>query len=129
MQTIGYRNHLILYSIESRRFDVYFLFAFAVIAFQVVAETFRDDVQSMVLRIAVWPFQMIIPTAFLLTSIRHLIYTIKPDLRPEEGARLGENNMMLSALFLPIIIIVLFLLRQNLIVILGIATAYALGIW
>ena len=32
---------------------------------------------------------------------------------------------MLSALFLPIIIIVLFLLRQNLIVILGIATAYA----
>ena len=32
---------------------------------------------------------------------------------------------MISALFLPILILVLFLLRQNLIVILGVATAYA----
>ena len=35
------------------------------------------------------------------------------------------NNPMISALFLPIIILVLFLLRQNLIVILGVSTAYA----
>ena len=68
-----------------------FCFAFALIAFQVVVETFRDDVQSMVLRIAVWPFQMIIPTAFLLTSIRHLIYAIKPNLRPGESVRLGTE--------------------------------------
>ena len=32
---------------------------------------------------------------------------------------------MASALFLPIIILVLFILRQNLIVILGVSTAYA----
>ena len=31
----------------------------------------------------------------------------------------------MSAVFLPIIVIVLFMLRQNLIVVLGIATAYA----
>ncbi|MED6342857.1 MAG: hypothetical protein VX658_00715, partial [Pseudomonadota bacterium] len=68
-----------------------FCFAFAVIAFQVVVETFRDDVQSMVLRIAVWPFQMIIPAAFLLTSIRHLIYAIKPDLRPGQNVHLGKE--------------------------------------
>ena len=35
------------------------------------------------------------------------------------------NNFMASALFLPIIILVLFILRQNLIVILGVSTAYA----
>ena len=66
-----------------------FCIMFSVIAFQVVIETFRDDVQSMVLRVAVWPFQMIIPTAFFLTSVRHLIYTINPDLRPGEGANSG----------------------------------------
>ena len=32
-----------------------FCILFSVIAFQVVIETFRDDVQSMVLRVAVWP--------------------------------------------------------------------------
>ena len=68
-----------------------FCLIFALIAFQVVVETFRDDVQSTVLRIAVWPFQMIIPTAFFLTSIRHLIYTINPSLRPGEGVSRGAE--------------------------------------
>jgi Tripartite ATP-independent periplasmic transporters, DctQ component. len=68
-----------------------FCLIFALIAFQVVVETFRDDVQSMVLRIAVWPFQMIIPTAFFLTSIRHLIYTINPSLRPGEVVSRGAE--------------------------------------
>ncbi|HJL80593.1 MAG: TRAP transporter small permease subunit [Gammaproteobacteria bacterium] len=68
-----------------------FCFVFSVIAFQVVTETFRDDVQSIVLRIAVWPFQMIIPAAFFLTSIRHLIYTINPNFRPGEGVDSGTE--------------------------------------
>jgi len=68
-----------------------FCLVFSVIAFQVVVETFRDDVQSMVLRVAVWPFQMIIPAAFFLTSVRHLIYTIEPSLRPGGSANLGAE--------------------------------------
>ena len=59
-----------------------FCLLFSIVATQVVIETFNDDVQSIVLRIAIWPFQAIIPVAFFMTSIRHLIYTIYPNLRP-----------------------------------------------
>lgn len=59
-----------------------FCLLFSIVATQVVIETFNDDVQSIVLRIAIWPFQAIIPIAFFMTSIRHLIYTIYPNLRP-----------------------------------------------
>jgi len=59
-----------------------FCLVFSIVATQVVIETFNDDVQSMVLRIAIWPFQAIIPIAFFMTSIRHLIYTMYPNLRP-----------------------------------------------
>ena len=63
-----------------------FCLLFSVVAAQVVIETFNDDVQSIVLRIAIWPFQAIIPLAFFLTSIRHLIYTFYPSLRPINNA-------------------------------------------
>ena len=59
-----------------------FCLLFAIIAFQVVIETFNDNVQSIVLRIAIWPFQAVIPVAFLMTSIRHLLYAIDPSQRP-----------------------------------------------
>ena len=59
-----------------------FCFLFSIVAAQVVIETFNDSVQSIVLRIAIWPFQAIIPLAFFLTSIRHLIYAFYPKLRP-----------------------------------------------
>jgi TRAP-type C4-dicarboxylate transport system permease small subunit len=59
-----------------------FCFLFSIVAAQVVIETFNDNVQSIVLRIAIWPFQAIIPLAFFLTSIRHLIYAFYPTLRP-----------------------------------------------
>lgn len=59
-----------------------FCLLFAIVAFQVVIETYNDNVQSIVLRIVVWPFQAVIPIAFLLTSIRHLFYTIDPSQRP-----------------------------------------------
>ena len=64
-----------------------FCLLFAIVAFQVVIETYNDSVQSIVLRIVVWPFQAVIPIAFLLTSIRHLFYTIDPSQRPyiEDG--------------------------------------------
>ena len=59
-----------------------FCLLFSIVAAQVVIETFNDNVQSIVLRIAIWPFQAIIPLAFFLTSVRHLIYTFYPNLRP-----------------------------------------------
>ena len=63
-----------------------FCLLFALIAFQVVAETYRDDVQSIVLRMAIWPFQMIIPIAFLIAAIRHSIYALNPKYRPQNEA-------------------------------------------
>ena len=59
-----------------------FCLVFSIVATQVVIETFNDDVQSMVLRIAIWPFQAISPIAFYMTSIMHLIYTMYPNLIP-----------------------------------------------
>ncbi|MBT3993063.1 MAG: TRAP transporter small permease [Gammaproteobacteria bacterium] len=63
-------------------FMSFFCLCFAIIAFQVVAETYRDDVQSIVLRMAIWPFQMVIPIAFFIAAIRHSIYAIHPKYRP-----------------------------------------------
>ena len=63
-----------------------FCLLFALIAFQVVAETYRDDVQSIVLRMAIWPSQMIIPIAFLIAAIRHSIYALNPKYRPQNEA-------------------------------------------
>ena len=68
-----------------------FCLLFAIIAFQVVIETFNDNVQSIVLRIAIWPFQAVIPVAFLMTSIRHLLYAIDPTHRPYIENE-GENE-------------------------------------
>ena len=62
----------------------FFCLCFAIIASQVVIETFHDDVQSVVLRIVTWPFQAVIPLAFFMTSIRHLLYTIDPKNRPTD---------------------------------------------
>ena len=68
-----------------------FCLVFSIVATQVVIETFNDDVQSMVLRIAIWPFQAIIPIAFFMTSIRHLIYTMYPNLRPIIPIKNGDT--------------------------------------
>ena len=70
-----------------------FCLLFAIVAFQVVVETYNDAVQSIVLRVVVWPFQAVIPIAFLLTSIRHLFYTIDPSQRPStEHERADEKS-------------------------------------
>lgn len=51
----------------------------------VVVVEFHDfgDVQS-VLRWPLWPFMMILPFAFTLTGVRHLIYAFAQDLRPRD---------------------------------------------
>ena len=61
-----------------------FCLAFATVAFQVVAETYSMQERSVVLRVVVWPFQAVVPTAFTVASIRHAIYALRPQLRPSD---------------------------------------------
>jgi TRAP-type C4-dicarboxylate transport system permease small subunit len=66
-----------------------FCFAFAWLALSVVRETFALDERSVVLRLMVWPFQSVLPLAFLLAALRHACYGIWPALRPAER---GEGD-------------------------------------
>ena len=62
-----------------------FCLAFAVVAFQVVTETYSMQERSVVLRIVVWPFQAVIPTAFAVAAVRHAIYGLLPQQRPADN--------------------------------------------
>jgi TRAP-type C4-dicarboxylate transport system permease small subunit len=64
--------------------------AFAVVAAMVVTETIVLQERSVALRIAVWPFQAVVPLAFGLAAIRHLAYALMPELRPPESSALAE---------------------------------------
>lgn len=48
-----------------------FCLAFAWLALGVVRETYELDERSVVLRLVVWPFQSVLPIAFLLAALRH----------------------------------------------------------
>ncbi len=61
-----------------------FCLAFAVVAVQVVAETYSMQERSVVLRVVVWPFQVVIPAAFAVAAVRHAIYALRPQLRPSD---------------------------------------------
>ncbi len=66
-----------------------FCLAFAWLALGVVRETYELDERSVVLRLVVWPFQSVLPIAFLLAALRHAGYGIWPALRPAEH---GEGD-------------------------------------
>jgi len=59
-----------------------FCIGFAFVALQVVLETRVLDERSIVLRLWVWPFQAVLPLAFLLCALRHAIYATWPALAP-----------------------------------------------
>ncbi len=59
-----------------------FCAAFAIVAADVVVETWRLGVRSTVLRTVVWPVQAVIPLAFALAAVRHALYACYPALRP-----------------------------------------------
>ena len=61
-----------------------FCLAFAVVAVEVVTETFNIQERSVVLRVVVWPFQAVIPIAFAVATLRHAIYALHPQLRPAD---------------------------------------------
>jgi len=68
-----------------------FCIAFAVIAAGVVVDSFELQERSVALRIAVWPFQSVIPLAFAIGGLRHLVYALFPDLRPPDVGALATD--------------------------------------
>jgi TRAP-type C4-dicarboxylate transport system permease small subunit len=61
-----------------------FCLGFAVVAFQVLAQTYAIHERSVVLQVAVWPFQAVIPVVFVIAAVRHGLYAAQPQLRPVE---------------------------------------------
>lgn len=59
-----------------------FCLSFAYIALRVVLETRDLDERSVVLRMAVWPVQAVLPLAFVLTAVRHAAFARWPSLAP-----------------------------------------------
>ncbi len=73
-----------------------FCLTFTLVAFDLVRETFLLDVRSVVLRIIVWPIQGVIPLVFALATLRHGMYALWPDLRPEERGALADSQQELE---------------------------------
>ena len=73
-----------------------FCLTFTLVAFDLVRETFVLDVRSVVLRIIVWPIQGVIPLVFALATFRHGLFTLWPDLRPEEQGALADAQKELK---------------------------------
>ncbi len=61
-----------------------FCLGFAVVAISVVMDSYALGERSVVLRIATWPFQAVIPLVFLIAAFRHAAYAVFSSLRPPE---------------------------------------------
>ena len=66
-----------------------FCLGFAWLAAGFVAESFELRERSVALLVAVWPFQAIVPLAFLLAGLRHILYAVRPVLRPADVGALA----------------------------------------
>ena len=64
-----------------------FCLVFAVAAVQVVYDTYLLQETSRMLRIAIWPMQTVIPLAFFIGAVRHGLYALYPEIRPDEGIK------------------------------------------
>lgn len=62
-----------------------FSLAFAVLIAVVVFESFVLQERSAILRVVVWPMQLVLVVAFVIAGLRHLGFAVYPELRPEEG--------------------------------------------
>ena len=74
-----------------------FCLVFAVVAFDLVRDTYLLDVRSVVLRIIVWPIQGVIPLVFALATVRHSLYARWPDLKPPEQGALASPQTKLES--------------------------------
>ena len=60
-----------------------FCLCFAVLAFQVVTETYELNERAVVMRFVIWPIQAVIPLAFAIATLRHGMFAVWPQLRPQ----------------------------------------------
>jgi TRAP-type C4-dicarboxylate transport system permease small subunit len=67
-----------------------FCLGFAVVAINVVAESFAISERSTALPVPVWPIQAVIPAVFLIAAIRHAAFCLFPGLRPAATVDDGE---------------------------------------
>ncbi|MEN8198187.1 MAG: TRAP transporter small permease [Pseudomonadota bacterium] len=67
-----------------------FCVGFSAVAIGVVSESLAIGERSASLRVAIWPFQAVIPAVFLIAAFRHAVYSAYPSLRPASGA--GESG-------------------------------------
>jgi TRAP-type C4-dicarboxylate transport system permease small subunit len=63
-----------------------FCLFFAVIAATVVVDSAALGERSAVLRVAVWPFQAVVPLVFAFATVRHGLYAAHPSLRPPDSS-------------------------------------------
>ena len=56
---------------------------FAVIAAVYVTETYESNEKAAVLYWLLWPLQLVLPYAFASCGVRHFIFGLKPELKPE----------------------------------------------
>ncbi len=66
-----------------------FFLAAAFIAWTFVAISMEAGDRAPVLYFTVWPLQLVIPYAFVSTSLKHFIFALRPDLKPEPHAGVG----------------------------------------
>lgn len=66
-----------------------FCLSFAWLAAAVVADSIALQERSVALGIAVWPFQAVVPLAFALAGVRHVLYAVFPDQRPADVSALA----------------------------------------
>jgi len=74
-----------------------FCLVFALVAFDLVRETYLLDVRSVVLRMIVWPIQGVIPLVFALAALRHGLYARWPDLKPPEQGAMADAQTKLES--------------------------------
>jgi len=65
---------------------------FAVVSAGVVYDTFLLQETSRMLRIVIWPMQSIIPIAFSLGFIRHSLYALNPEIRPQDNSDMASTE-------------------------------------
>ncbi len=69
-----------------------FCYFMAYIAFQVALESYELEDVSAVLRWPIWPIQGVIMMGFCLVAIRHTIYGVFIDLRPEDAKNIIDDS-------------------------------------
>ena len=63
-----------------------FFFLSAYIAWTFVAVSLENQDKAPVLYFVVWPLQLVIPYAFISSGLKHLIFAIRPELKPAPHA-------------------------------------------